>query len=99
MGSSRSWLGQVYPCQTNLIDGFTNRAVYLILVKTPLSYDGDGFTVAFDNLILHISPEHNRRLAGDGIAHGFKMLAGLPLTTPVSLPTLTSVTVPCCPTP
>ena len=92
-----SWLGQVYPCQTNLIDGFTNRAVYLIL-GTPLSYDGDGFTVAFDNLILHISP-YNPDVAGDGIANGFKMLAGLPLTTPVSLPTLTSVTVPCCPTP
>lgn len=91
-----TWLGQAYPCQTNTIYGLTNRAVYLLL-GTPLSYDGDGFTVAFDNLILHINPT-NPAVAGDGIANGFKFLSGIPLTTVVKTPTLTGVTVPCCPT-
>ena len=92
-----SWLGQAYPCQTNVIDGLTNQTVFMIL-GTPLSYDGDGFTVAFDNLILHISP-YNPDVAGDGIANGFKLLAGLSLTTPVSPPSLNSVNIPCCPVP
>jgi hypothetical protein len=80
-----------------VIYGLTNRAVYLLL-GTPLSYDGDGFTVAFDNLILHINP-YNPDAAGDGIANGFKLLAGLPLTTPVTAPSLNSISVPCCPIP
>ncbi|MGA2751068.1 MAG: LamG-like jellyroll fold domain-containing protein [Verrucomicrobiota bacterium] len=92
-----SWMGQAYPCETNVIYGLTNRAVYLLL-GTPLSYDGDGFTVAFDNLILHINP-YNPDAAGDGIANGFKLLAGLPLTTPVTAPSLNSISVPCCPIP
>jgi hypothetical protein len=90
-----SWLGQAYPCETNVIYGLTNQAVYLLL-GTPLSYDGDGFTVAFDNLILHIDP-YNPDVAGDGIANGFKMLAGLPLTNEVSVPSLNSATCPVCP--
>lgn len=89
-----TWLGQAYPCQTNTIVGLTNRAVYLLL-GTPLSYDGDGFSVAFDNLILHISPT-NPTLGGDGIANGFKFLTGMSLTTPVSQPSLDNVQS-CCP--
>lgn len=89
-----TWLGQAYPCQTNTVYGLTNRAVYLLL-GTPLSYDGDGFTVAFDNLILHISPT-NPAVAGDGIANGFKFLSGMSLTTPVNQPSLNNVQS-CCP--
>jgi hypothetical protein len=95
--STWSWMGQAYPCETNVIYGLTNRAVYLLL-GTPLSYDGDGFTVAYDNLILHINP-YNPDIAGDGIANGFKFLAGLPMTTPVSIPSLNSATCPVCPVP
>jgi hypothetical protein len=90
-----SWMGQAYPCQTNVINGLTNGMVYLLL-GTPLSYDGDGFTVAYETLILHINP-NDPDLAGDGIANGFKYLAGIPFTTPVSLPSLNSISVPCCP--
>jgi hypothetical protein len=90
-----TWLGQAYPCETNVIYGLTNRDVYLIL-GTPLSFDGDGFTVAFDTLLLHINP-YDPDVGGDGIANGFKLLAGLPLTTPVTAPSLNSVSVPCCP--
>jgi hypothetical protein len=92
-----SWLGQAYPCETNVIYGLTNQAAYLLL-GTPLSYDGDGFTVAYDNLILHINP-YDPDVGGDGIANGFKLLAGLSLTNAVSIPSLTSVNVPCCPIP
>jgi hypothetical protein len=90
-----SWMGQAYPCQTNVINGLTNGMVYLLL-GTPLSYDGDGFTVAYETLILHINP-NDPDLAGDGIANGFKYLAGIPFTTPVSVPSLNSISVPCCP--
>jgi hypothetical protein len=90
-----TWMGQAYPCQTNVINGLTNQMVYLLL-GTPTSYDGDGFTVAYDNLILHIDP-NNPDLAGDGIANGFKYLAGIPLTTPVAIPSLNGVSIPTCP--
>jgi hypothetical protein len=90
-----AWEGQAYPCQTNVLLGLTNRAVYLLL-GTPLSYDGDGFTVAYESLILHINP-NDPDLAGDGIANGFKYLAGLSLTNPVSFPSLNGVTIPTCP--
>lgn len=92
-----TWLGQAYPCETNIIYGLTNRTVFLVL-GTPTSFDGDGLTAAFDSLVLHINPT-DPDVGGDGIANGFKLLAGLPLNTPVSAPTLNSVTAPCCPVP
>jgi hypothetical protein len=92
-----SWMGQAYPCQTNVINGLTNGMAYFLL-GTPLSYDGDGFTVAYETLILHINP-NDPDLAGDGIANGFKYLAGMPFTTPVSVPSLSSVSIPVCPVP
>ncbi len=91
-----TWLGQAYPCETNIIYGLTNRDVFLVL-GTPTSFDGDGLTAAFDSLVLHINPD-DPDVGGDGIANGFKLLAGLSLNTPVGVPTLNStVTVPCCP--
>jgi hypothetical protein len=92
-----TWLGQAYPCQTNVINGLTNRDVFLNL-GTPLSYDGDGLTAAFDSLVLHIDP-YNPAAGGDGIANGFKVLAGLPVTTAAGVPSLNGVGVPCCPAP
>ena len=50
-----TWLGQAYPCETNIIYGLTNRDVFLVL-GTPTSFDGDGLTAAFDSLVLHIDP-------------------------------------------
>ena len=91
-----TWLGQAYPCETNIIYGLTNRDVFLVL-GTPTSFDGDGLTAAFDSLVLHIDPT-DPDVGGDGIANGFKLMAGLPLTTAVGIPTLNSVTAPCCPT-
>ena len=92
-----TWLGQAYPCETNIIYGLTNSTAYLVL-GTPTSFDGDGLTAAFDSLVLHINP-NDPDAGGDGIANGFKLLAGLPLNTPVGIPTLNGVTAPCCPTP
>jgi len=92
-----TWLGQAYPCETNIIYGLTNRTVYLVL-GTPTSFDGDGLTAAFDSLVLHINP-NDPDVGGDGIANGFKLLAGLPLTTPVTAPSLNSISAPCCPVP
>jgi hypothetical protein len=80
-----------------MIYGLTNRDVFLNL-GTPFSYDGDGLTAAFDSLVLHINP-YNPDAGGDGIANGFKLLAGLPLTTAVGVPSLNSANVPCCPVP
>ncbi len=95
--STWSWMGQTYPCQTNVNNGLTNSMVYLLL-GTPFSYDGDGFTAAYEKLILHINP-NNPDVAGDGIANGFKYLAGIPFTTQVGVPSLNSANVPCCPIP
>jgi hypothetical protein len=92
-----TWLGQAYPCVTNVIYGLTNSSVYLVL-GTPTSFDGDGLTAAFDSLVLHIS-QTDPDAGGDGIANGFKVLAGLPLSTPVTAPTLTGVACPACPIP
>jgi hypothetical protein len=92
-----SWMGQAYPCETNMIYGLTNRAVYLIL-GTPKDSDGDGLTDAFELLVTHTDPD-DPSAAGDGIADGFKLLAGLSLTSPVTAPTLTGVSVPTCPNP
>jgi hypothetical protein len=90
-------MGQGYQCVTYTIPGLTNSPVFLLL-GTPQDSDGDGITDAYDNLILHISP-YDPDVAGDGIGNGFKLLAGLSLTTPVAVPSLTSITIPCCPVP
>jgi hypothetical protein len=95
--STWTWMGQAYPCQTNVINGLTNSMVYLLL-GTPLSYDGDGFTVAYENLILHINPNDPDE-AGDGIANDYKYLAGIPFTTAIGVPTLSGVSIPTCPIP
>jgi hypothetical protein len=92
-----TWLGQGTNGGIYSITNQPNTPSFYIL-GTPQDSDGDGITDAYDNLILHISP-YNPDVVGDGICNGFKLLAGLPLTTPVSLPSLNSVNVPCCPIP
>jgi hypothetical protein len=92
-----SWLGQAYPCETNVIYGLTNRAVYLIL-GTPQDSDGDGLTDAFELLITHTNP-YSPDSAGDGIADGWKLLAGMPLNSQAPIPTLNSGNCPSCPVP
>ncbi len=89
-----SWMGQAYPCETNVIYGLTNRAVYLLL-GTQQDSDGDGLTDAFELLVLHTNPD-DPSTSGDGISDGFKLLAGLPLGAQVPVPTLSSSDcVPC----
>jgi len=90
-----SWMGQAYPCETNVIYGLTNRAVYLLL-GTPQDSDGDGLTDAFEFLITHTDPD-NPSSSGDGIADGFKILAGLSLTSEVAVPSLAATNCPVCP--
>jgi hypothetical protein len=92
-----TWMGQGYQCVTYNMSGLTNSGVFLIL-GTPQDSDGDGTTDAYDNLILHISP-YDPDVAGDGIGNGFKLLAGLSLTSPVPVPSLNSIAVPTCPVP
>jgi hypothetical protein len=92
-----AWMGQAYPCQTNVINGLTNGAVYLIL-GTPQDSDGDGLTDAFELLITHTNP-YSPDSAGDGIADGWKLLDGMPITSTIGIPSLNSVTAPCCPIP
>jgi hypothetical protein len=92
-----AWMGQAYPCQTNVINGLTNGAVYLIL-GTPQDSDGDGLTDAFELLIMHTNP-YSPDSAGDGIADGWKLLDGMPITSTIGIPSLNSVTAPCCPIP
>ena len=46
-----TWLGEAYPCETNIVYGLTNRTVYLVL-GTPTSFDGERSTAAFDPLAL-----------------------------------------------
>jgi hypothetical protein len=68
-----SWLGQAYPCQTNVIDGFTNSAVYLIL-GTPQDSYTNGLTDAFEWLVLHQNPADGSQ---SGIPDGWAVLFGL----------------------
>lgn len=90
-----SWLGQAYPCETNVIYGLTNRAVYLKL-GCPIDSDGDGLTDAWELLMTHTDP-NNPNMAGDGISDGWKFLAGLPISSQVSPPTLNPTNCAICP--
>ena len=65
-------MGQAYPCYTNVIYGFTNQTIYLML-GTPQDTDGDGLTDAYKLLVSHSSLTQFDTL-GDGIPDAWKVL-------------------------
>jgi hypothetical protein len=90
-----SWMGQGFQCVTYNLTGLTNSHVFLIL-GTPQDSDGDGLTDAYELLMTHTNPDSPDSL-GDGISDGWKVLAGLSLSSSIPLPSLTSITIPTCP--
>ncbi len=75
-----TWMGQAYPCQTNVINGLTNPAVFLLL-GTPLDSSGNGLTDAYMSLVLHLNPFDGIDYNG-GIPVGWAVLQGLNATNP-----------------
>ncbi len=75
-----TWMGQAYPCYTNVIYGFTNQSIYLIL-GTPQDSDGDGLTDAYKLLVSHSSTNQFDTL-NDGIPDAWKVLNRLCTTNP-----------------
>jgi hypothetical protein len=78
--SAWTWLGQAYPCQTNVIVGLTNKAVYLLL-GTPLDSAHNGLTDAFQLLVLHINPYNSINYDG-GMPVAWCVLQGLNSSDP-----------------
>jgi hypothetical protein len=87
------WQGQGYTCDTyeltNIPNNVTNYAAFVIL-GTPLSYDNDGLTAAYQYLVSHTNP-HVDDQDGAGIPDGWQVLLGLnPLVNQVAQPSTRS---------
>jgi len=74
------WMGQAYPCVTNTINGFTNRAAFLIL-GTPQSTGNTGLTDAYELLVLHVNP-YTTDSMDDGLPDAWCVLNGLNVSGP-----------------
>jgi hypothetical protein len=72
-----AWMGQCYPCVTNLltITNLPASSAYLIL-GWPGDPDGDGLSTAYEMLVSHTNP-YVPDTSGDGMLDGWKVLWGL----------------------
>jgi hypothetical protein len=96
-GYGWAWMGQGYHCNTYMLTNLPISSAFFIL-GTAQDSDFDGLTDAYEKLVSHSDP-FTPNTSGDGLSDLYKVLHGLPVSSMAAVPSLGSITLPCCPIP